>query len=169
MDLVLTDPPFFDNVHYSELADFFYAWQQLTPRGFINGNTSTRVKDEVQDTDSGRFAVKLRAVFLECNRVLKQEGLLVFTYHHSRDEGWTALAEAVLGAGFFVVNAHPLKSEMSVATPKAQTKEPIQLDIAIVCRKVSHRLGGQTRAGKGAGSSAREVVAVGKRWVRAVS
>ena len=68
VDLVLTDPPFFDNVHYSELADFFYAWQQLTPRGFINGNTSTRVKGEVQDTDSAQFAVKLRAVFLECNR-----------------------------------------------------------------------------------------------------
>ena len=62
--LVLTDPPFFDNVHYSELADFFYAWQQLTPRGFINGNNSTRVNGEVQDADSGRFAVKLRAVFL---------------------------------------------------------------------------------------------------------
>ena len=38
------------------------------------------------------------------------------------------------------VNTHPLKSEMSVATPKAQTKEPIQLDIAIVCRKASPRL-----------------------------
>ena len=140
VDLVLTDPPFFDNVHYSELADFFYAWQQLTPRGFINGNSSTRAQGEVQDTDSARFAVKLRAVFLECYRVLKPEGLLVFTYHHSRDEGWAALAEAVLGAGFIVVNAHPLKSEMSVATPKAQTKEPIQLDIAIVCRKASPRL-----------------------------
>ena len=140
VDLVLTDPPFFDNVHYSELADFFYAWQQLTPRGFINGSSSTRAQGEVQDTDSARFAVKLRAVFLECYRVLKPEGLLVFTYHHSRDEGWAALAESVLGAGFIVVNAHPLKSEMSVATPKAQTKEPIQLDIAIVCRKASPRL-----------------------------
>ena len=33
------------------------------------------------------------------------------------------------------MNAHPLKSEMSVGTPKAQAKEPIQFDIAIVCRK----------------------------------
>ena len=137
VDLVLTDPPFFDNVHYSELADFFYAWQQLTPRGFINGNASTRAQGEVQDTDSTRFAAKLQAVFLECHRVLKQGGLLVFTYHHSRDEGWSALAEAILGAGFIVVNTHPLKSEMSVATPKAQAKEPIQLDTAIVCRKAS--------------------------------
>lgn len=37
------------------------------------------------------------------------------------------------------MNAHSIKSEMSVATPKAKAKEPIQLDIAIVCRKVSHR------------------------------
>ena len=140
VDLVLTDPPFFDNVHYSELADFFYAWQQLTPRGFIGSSNSTRSKGEVQDTSSEDFATKLKNVFRECNRVLKQEGLLVFTYHHSRNEGWTALAEAVLGAGFIVVNAHPLKSEMSVARPKVQAKEPIQLDIAIVCRKVSAKL-----------------------------
>ena len=32
VDLVVTDPPFFDNVHYSELADFFFAWQQLVRR-----------------------------------------------------------------------------------------------------------------------------------------
>lgn len=137
IDLVLTDPPFFDNVHYSELADFFYAWQQLTPRGFINNLASTRAAGEVQDTQPERFTEKLRRVFLECYRVLKDNGLLVFTYHHSRDAGWSALAEAVLGAGFYIVNAHPLKSEMSVATPKAQAKEPIQLDIAIVCRKNS--------------------------------
>lgn len=137
VDLVLTDPPFFDNVHYSELADFFYAWQQLTPRGFIRSAASTRAEGEVQDTDAERFGEKLQAVFRECHRVLKDEGLLVFTYHHSRDIGWTAVAEAVLGAGFTIVNAHPLKAEMSVATPKAQAKEPIQLDIAIVCRKAS--------------------------------
>jgi putative DNA methylase len=137
VDLVLTDPPFFDNVHYSELADFFYAWQQLTPRGFIIDMASTRADEEVQDTDAKRFTEKLKAVFLECHRVLKDEGLLVFTYHHSRDVGWTAVAEAILDAGFAIVNSHPLKAEMSVATPKAQAKEPIQLDIGIVCRKAS--------------------------------
>jgi len=61
--------------------------------------------------------------------------LLVFTYHHSRAEGWTALAHGVLGAGFVVVNSQPVKAEMSVATPKSQAKDPIQLDIIIVCRK----------------------------------
>jgi len=128
---VVTDPPFFDNVHYSELADFFYSWQQVdNKRG-----TSTRSLSEVQDSDESRFAHKLQGVFRECYRVLKEDGLLVFSYHHSRNEGWRALAKAISGAGFVVVNAHPVKGEMSVAAPKTQAKEPIRFDIVIVCRK----------------------------------
>ncbi|MGA2621945.1 MAG: DNA methyltransferase [Thermoguttaceae bacterium] len=137
IDLVLTDPPFFDNVHYSELADFFYSWQQLIPRGFARKNKTTRSPSEVQDSDADSFSTKLQGVFKECRRVLKGDGLLVFTYHHSRDDGWISLVNAILGAGFVVVNSHPVKSEMSVATPKSQAKEPIQLDIIIVCHKGS--------------------------------
>jgi putative DNA methylase len=135
IDLVVTDPPFFDNVHYSELADFFYSWQRLIPRGFIREAQSTRSDSEVQDADSGGFATKLQAVFEESYRVLKPDGLLVFTYHHSREDGWLAVAGAILKSGFRVANAHPVKSEMSVAAPKAQANEPIQLDIILVCRK----------------------------------
>ncbi len=45
------------------------------------------------------------------------------------------MANAIRDAGFVIVNAHPVKAEMSVATPKFQAKEPIQLDIILVCRK----------------------------------
>ncbi len=138
VDFVVTDPPFFDNVHYSELADFFYSWQSLYPRGFISGSATTRHEREVQDTDAERFATKLDAVFTECCRVLKNDGLLVFTYHHSRMGGWTALTKAIFGAGFSIANAHPVKAEMSVATPKSQAKEPIQLDVILVCKKREH-------------------------------
>jgi putative DNA methylase len=135
VDVIVTDPPFFDNVHYSELADFFHAWQSLFPRGFIADQPTTRHPREVQDTEAGRFADKLGRVFTECKRVLKDDGLLVFTYHHSREEGWTSLVQAIYEAGFSVAQAHPVKAEMSVATPKSQAKEPIQLDVIFVCRK----------------------------------
>lgn len=135
VDLVVTDPPFFDNVHYSELADFFFAWQQLGPSPFVGKRSTTRHIEEVQDTSAEQFALKLRSVLAECCRVLREDGLLVFTYHHSRLDGWTSLADAVVGAGFSLVNCHPVKSEMSVAAPKAQAKEPIQLDVVLVCRK----------------------------------
>lgn len=131
IDLVVTDPPFFDNVHYSELADFFFAWHDPGQRA-----STTRHASEVQDANASRFAEKLQSVFKECRRILKDEGLLIFTYHHSRAEGWRALAKAILGAGFVVVNSHPVKGEMSVAAPKVQAKEPIQVDIVLVCRKL---------------------------------
>ncbi|HVC92383.1 MAG TPA: DNA methyltransferase [Pirellulales bacterium] len=140
VDLVVTDPPFFDNVHYSELADFFFAWQQLGASGSQDTGRTTRSGSEVQDSDPTHFARKLEGVFRECHRILKDDGLLVFTYHHSRDEGWQSLAEAVLGAGFVVVNSQPVKAEMSVATPKSQAKEPIQFDIIVPCRKVNSDL-----------------------------
>ena len=135
VDFVITDPPFFDNVHYSELADFFHSWQRIYPHGFIDSSPTTRNTLEVQDTNADKFAEKLSNVFTECYRVLKEDGLLVFTYHHSRSERWTSLLKAVCGSGFTIINAHPVKAEMSVATPKSQAKEPIQLDIILVCRK----------------------------------
>lgn len=135
VDLVVTDPPFFDNVHYSELADFFHVWQRLYFGDGASEADSTRRPEEVQDTDASAFAEKLRSVFLECFRVLRDDGLLVFSYHHSRDDGWNALVHAVLGAGFTVVQAHPVKAEMSGATPKNQARSPIDLDVLIVCRK----------------------------------
>ncbi len=140
VDLVVTDPPFFDNVHYSELADFFHVWQRI----YFDGEepvaeATTRQAGEVQDIDAGAFAEKLKQVFAECRRVLKDEGLMVFSYHHSRDDGWASVAEAVWGAGFDVVQAQPVKAEMSVATPKSRAKSPIDLDVLLTCRK--HRSG----------------------------
>jgi putative DNA methylase len=134
IDLVLTDPPFFDNVHYSELADFFHVWQQhfLQSR---KGRLTTRSESEVQDTCPDSFAEKLGNVFKECHRVLKDHGMLAFSYHHSRDEGWSSVVRAVIGSGFEFVNAFPIKAEMSVATPKTSAKEPINFDIILVCRK----------------------------------
>jgi len=142
VDAVVTDPPFFDNVHYSELADFFYVWQRyaLGKRG-THRSATTRSPREVQTSDPVTFSRRLGRVLLECQRVLKPQGLLAFTYHHSRPEGWQAVLTALHQAGFTVSAAQPIKSEMSVGQPKHQTKEPIDLDVVLVCRKrgmVSH-------------------------------
>ena len=136
IDAVLTDPPFFDNVHYSQLADFFHVWQRhiLGANGYRESAT-TRSVDEVQNEDEDGFTERLTAVWREAHRVLKDDGLLVFTYHHSRPEGWRCVLQALMEAGFGISAAHPIKAEMSVAMPKLQAKEPIDLDIILVCRK----------------------------------
>lgn len=138
VDVVLTDPPFFDNVHYSQLADFFHVWQR-----HILGENGTRVTDttrsdrEVQNADGDEFTGRLASVWEETHRVLKDDGLLAFTYHHSRQEGWRCVLQALMQAGFGITAAQPIKAEMSVAMPKQQAKEPIDLDIILVCRKRS--------------------------------
>jgi len=136
VDVILTDPPFFDNVHYSQLADFFHVWQR-----HILGNGGTRVGDttrserEVQNAKAEDFTDRLSSVWREAHRVLKDDGLLAFTYHHSRPEGWRCVLQALMQAEFGITAAHPIKAEMSVAMPKQQAKEPIDLDIILVCRK----------------------------------
>jgi len=133
VDLVVTDPPFFDNVHYSQLADFFYYW--LNQILDVSPAATTRSPDEVQDTEPQEFTRKLTAVFAECRRVLRDDGLLVFTYHHSRHEGWTAVHRAIRHSGFVCTQAYPIKAEMSVSMPLQQAKSPIHLDLILVCRK----------------------------------
>ncbi|SCY90543.1 DNA methyltransferase [Rhizobium sp. NFACC06-2] len=136
VDAIVTDPPFFDNVNYSQLADFFHVWQRhvLDPNG-CEPNATTRAEDEVQHGDVDVFQDRLSMVWHECYRVLKDDGLLVFSYHHSRTEGWRSVLAALMTAGFEVVASQPIKAEMSVAIPKLQAKEPIDLDILLVCRK----------------------------------
>jgi hypothetical protein len=136
VDAIVTDPPFFDNVHYSQLADFFHVWQRhVLGEDGARTRETTRSHEEVQHGDADTFGDRLGAVWRECRRILRDDGLLIFTYHHSRPEGWRCLLQALAGAGFVIVAVHPIKAEMSVAAPKAQAKEPIDYDIIIVCRK----------------------------------
>ena len=133
VDVVVTDPPFFDNVHYSQLADFFYYWLNQVLE-YSKADT-TRQEAEVQDTSPALFTKKLTSVFAECHRVLKKNGLLVFTYHHARHEGWTCVHRAIRHAGFICSQAYPIKAEMSVSIPLKQAKSPIHLDLILVCNK----------------------------------
>jgi putative DNA methylase len=137
VDAVVTDPPYFDFVHYSELSDFFFAW--LAPvlkerYPWFNKENSSDA-GEVQQKDPRVFARKLSYVFAESCRVMKDDGVLAFSFHHSRADGWAAIYEAVAHAGLFIVAAHPVHGELRAASPKASTKEPISLDVILVCRK----------------------------------
>ena len=138
VDAVVTDPPFFDNVHYSQLADFFHVWQRHILGGEGHGSSpTTRTETEVQHADVAVFTQRLSDVWAEAHRVLANDGVLAFTYHHSRSEGWRSVLHALMKAGFGITAVHPIKAEMSVAMPKLQAKEPIDLDIILVCRKRS--------------------------------
>jgi adenine-specific DNA methylase len=138
VDLVVTDPPYMDNVHYSELADFFHAWLKgLGPHSsYPEGDYSTRREGEVQSPSPDGFQRAITAVWRECARVLKHDGLLAFTFHQARVEGWAALVSALADAGFVITAIQPVKGEMSTSSTK-HGKEPSNLDSIIVCRKMA--------------------------------
>lgn len=137
VDAVVTDPPYFDFIHYSELSDFFFAWLApvlATEYPFFNRPTSYH-EGEVQNKQPEAFAVNLARVFSEAHRVLKTDGVLVFSFHHSRPDGWASIYQALKTSGFYVVAAYPVYAEMKGASPKTSTKEPISVDIILVCKK----------------------------------
>ena len=137
VDAVVTDPPYFDFVHYSELSDFFFSWLSPALRArypwFARLDSSD--KGEVQHKDPLVFARQLGSVFTECARVLKKDGVLAFSFHHSRAEGWAAIYESIDRAGLCVVAAHPVHAELRAASPKTAAKAPISLDAILVCKK----------------------------------
>lgn len=137
VDAVVTDPPYFDFVHYSELSDFFFAWLSpvLRDRYPWMAREDSSDQGEVQHKDPRVFARQLASVFTEACRVLKDDGVLAFSFHHSRAEGWAAIYEAISKAGLAVVAAHPVHAELRAASPKTAAKDPISLDAILVCRK----------------------------------
>lgn len=142
IDFVITDPPFFDNVNYSELADFFYVWLRKMDAGIdLRPEATTRRPEEVQDNDSEKFASKLSDVFKESHRVLRRSGKLVFTYHHSRTDGWISVYNAISSAGYIIEEVFPLKAEMAVSVAIMAAKEPINYDLVFVCEKAENWTG----------------------------
>lgn len=142
VDAVVTDPPYFDFVHYSELSDFFFAWLSpvLRDRYPWMARKDSSDQGEVQHKDPRAFSRQLAAVFAEACRVLKDDGVLAFSFHHSRAEGWAAIYEAISEAGLAVVAAHPVHAELRTASPKTAAKDPISLDAILVCRKKAFAL-----------------------------
>jgi hypothetical protein len=136
VDLIITDPPYMDNVHYSELADFFHAWlRELKPfSNYPQRTVTTRAADEVQSASPAEFEAAIARVWRECARVLKSHGIMAFTFHQARLSGWVALMRGLAQAGFTVTAVQPVKGEMATSVTKSGV-EPSNLDAIIVCRK----------------------------------
>ena len=138
IDLVLSDPPYYDNLVYSELADFFYVWLRLVLRQnykFFESESSRRrqeiVVNERSEKGEAEFVSNLTKVLLESKRVLKDNGMVVFTFHHSNPHAWIGLKKAITDSGLTVTASPVIRSEGKTGYRKGN----ISYDICIVCRK----------------------------------
>jgi adenine-specific DNA methylase len=140
VDAVITDPPYFDNVQYSELADFFYVWLRLVLKDtypWFEPELSSRSCEILKNDKLGKttdfFNEGLLRVFKECHRVLKDDGLMVFTFHHNKKWAWQSIAQVLLDSGFYVSASPIVRSEGKSGFHSKEGN--IRYDPILVCRK----------------------------------
>ncbi len=141
IDAVITDPPYYDNIQYSELSNFFHVWLRLGTKNYTRYFQTQHVdKNEeiIGSKHDGRnhlyFKRLLTKAWKECHRVLKNHGRLVFTYHHSTITGWIALLLSLVDANFIIEEVFPVLSEISY-NPHVKKEASITHDIIFLCKK----------------------------------
>ena len=137
IDAVITDPPYFSTIQYSELSDFFFVWLKLilsSKYEYFNQSHSPKfnevVMNKTRNKDEESFLQGLTRVFSECNRVLKDDCPLIFTFHHKESLAWASVLGAIFNSGFYITAVFPVVSEFQSRTVKS-----INYDAIIVCRK----------------------------------
>ncbi len=144
--LVCMDPPYYNNVQYAELSDYFYVWQRRTladlyPDLFRRRLTNKR--DEAvanPDRDGGAQPAKaayerlMGEIFTECRRVVKDDGLLTMMFTHKSQDAWETLTRSLIEHGWTITAAVPVESETSHGIHTRDTASAIS-SIFITCRK----------------------------------
>jgi len=141
IDLVLTDPPYFDNLSYSELSDFYLAWHQslgVAEPPYDDSTMPAPIEENLALTNRAEGSVtaykeQLQQIFCECHRVLKQNGIMVFTYHHKSSLAWCALGGALAHSGLKCTSVLPMRGEGQGGLHSYNGT--IKWDAVFVCRK----------------------------------
>ena len=118
VDFIVTDPPYYDSVQYSDLAAFFRVWLARLLPDEINwtyDESQSAVATKSNGVDK-QYVTILSNIFKKCGRVLKRNtGRMVFTFHHWDPNAWADLTIALKTAGFKLVNAYVLFSENPIS------------------------------------------------------
>ena len=155
---VVMDPPYFDNVMYAELSDFFYVWEKRTlglvwPDLFSSELTNKRdeaVANPARFAAAGRdkgkvanddYEAKMAAIFNECHRVLRDDGVLTVMFTHKSASAWDGLGSALLQAGFTIETSWPVNTEPATSMHQARQNSAAST-IFLACRKRPARRSG---------------------------
>ena len=151
MRCICVDPPYYDNVMYSECSNFFYVWMKRTlgdqfPQLF--DTTLTNDEDEVV-MNAARFKMtgkkakalatadyenKMFACFKEMNRILDPDGVLTVMFTHKQVQAWDTLGSSLMRAGFRIDASWPVHTESEASLHQAK-KNAAASTILLVCRK----------------------------------
>src|SRR6266496_347587 len=155
-DIILTDPPYYDAIPYSDLMDFFYVWLRRTLYGLsdeidqvFHNPLSPKWDHDKNDgeliDDSSRFQGNKHAskqnyedgmarAFQACYRSLAPDGRLVIVFAHKQPDAWETLVSSIIRAGFVVDGSWPIQTEMGNRT-RALSSAALSSSVWLVCKK----------------------------------
>ena len=146
-DLVITDPPYLDDVTYGESSEFFYVWIKRIITKYFSYMPKSIPLEEDFCQSWGRFGDKqtaleffekgLKKSFTTIRSSLKDDGLLVVFFAHSSTYGWNILLECVRNSKFQVISSYAVHTE-STANVIARGKTAFMSSIIVTCRKIQH-------------------------------
>jgi putative DNA methylase len=158
-DLVLTDPPYYDAIAYSDLMDFFYVWLRRSLNG-VSPEIDAAFKEplapkwdyETSDgefiDDSSRFGGDrskskvayedgMSRAFQKSAEMLTPQGRLVIVFAHKKPDAWETLVSAMIRAGFVVDGSWPIATEMRGGV-RNLGRASLASSVWLVCKKRPH-------------------------------
>jgi adenine-specific DNA methylase len=147
-DAVVTDPPYYDNVPYSYLSDFFYVWLKRTSRDLHPDLFATPLTPKSEEIvayshwkggfEEGKrfFEETITKAFQEICRVLKPEGIACIVFAYKTTEAWESIISSLLRSGLVLTASWPVHTEMK-GRLRAQESAALASSIYMVCRKRS--------------------------------
>jgi putative DNA methylase len=158
VDCVVMDPPYYDNVMYAELSDFFYVWLKRTagllyPEQFAayltdkdreaiaNPAKFKSQKGGAKNLAGKDYQYRMQAIFAECRRVLKPDGVMTVMFTHKASGAWDALASGLVEAGFVITASWPVNTEAE-GSLHIKEKSAAKSTIFLVCRPQEQRTTG---------------------------
>ena len=149
IDAVVIDPPYGANVMYAELSDFFYVWLKRTAGHVFPELFRRRLTDKDNEAvaNVARFAgmkgakaladrdyqQRMAAIFVECSRVLKADGIMTVMFTHKASGAWDALTSGLMAAGFVITASWPVHTEPE-GSLHIRDKAAAKTTIFLVCR-----------------------------------
>ena len=136
---VVTDPPYYDAVPYSDLSDYFYVWLKRTlpsEHGFVSEltpKTEECIVDQAKGKDRAFFEAKMAQAMREARRLLGPQGISVVVFAHKSTSGWEAQLQAIIDAGWIITGSWPIDTERP-GRLRAQGSAALQSSVHLVCR-----------------------------------
>jgi putative DNA methylase len=142
VDAVITDPPYYNMIDYSDASDLFHVWFKralfdVMPDLFGGAGLQDKTDEIIvkrgnapgEHRTTEFYERMLSRAFSEARRVLRQDGHLVVVFGHSDPNAWRRLLAALHDAGFVVTSSWPSRSERAVTGVAS-----IKVTVTIGCR-----------------------------------